>query len=177
MSKIILLVLLLSFTFSNARGQIDKNLLKSALVEKLIRYTIWPNKTQNEVKVIGIFGNSDFTDVFVHFISSTKYEGHYQIVNAKNYSDVTKADVLMFDGNNKEELERILDKCEGLPVLLISEKELCCSERMHYTIYTRIYDSGNQTEQLHFEINTADLSKSGLKPDIRLLNVGKIVKR
>jgi len=54
-------------------------------------------------------------------------------------------------------------------VLLISDSEGFSKKGVHFNFFKE------KDETIHFEINLKALAKSGLRPDLKLLSVGKII--
>lgn len=175
--SLLLVLAILLISSLTVKAQYDEDIVKSALLERLIRYTIWPENHNNTIRKVGIYGKASYTDKFVKILDDPKLKSMYQTFYITKAEDALRADVVIINKTDKDLVMNIMEITKNKPILMIADKEICCSEDLHYSIYLRATPNEINIEQVHFEINTTSLSNSGLKPDIRLLKLGKIIKK
>ena len=164
----LLLLILLSPVIT--RSQSVEYHVKASLIFKIAQYTEW-NSTQNsEAFQIAVLGKSPFKGEFEKLASRFKIKGKsIKIRYIKDYKEAEGAQVLFICQTEKKNIQKTILAFQSKNILLISDSPDFSGEGVHFNFFTQ------NDETIHFEIDLEALKNSGLKPDLQLVSIGKII--
>ncbi len=162
---------LLMFTSHIAKTQSVEYFVKASLIGKIAQYTEWSSKPNEDVFKIAVLGKSPFSGELENLASGTKIRNKkIEIHYIKEYGEAESCNVLFICRSERKNLNRIVDYFERKNTMLIADTPQFGEEGVHFNFYTE------PDSTIHFEINMAALINSGLRPDLQLLSIGKIIK-
>jgi hypothetical protein len=155
----------------------DRTVKKAVLVSKLVAYTLWP---QNELSIkrklyfnFCTFKNeklaTQFQSIYVQNEVKIKLK-KIKVINKSSIDDIKDCHLVYLSSPPEKDLQAILALRNQQAILLIGENNGLGKKGVHFNLYF-------EKQRIVFEINDKSLKLSRLKPDYRLLNYGRIVKR
>ena len=154
-----------------AKSQSVEYLVKASFIEKFARFTEWAPNSIGDSFVIGVLGDSPFSTELETLSSKTKIKSKpIAISYIKDYRNVSGCNVLFICSSEKNNLSKIISSLGNSNVMLVGDTPGYAEKGVHFNFYLTAKGT------IHFEINTKALVSSGLKVDIQLLSIGKIVK-
>jgi len=161
---------LLVFSFGIAHSQSIEYSVKASMISKIAQYTSWENLPETEIFTIAVIGKSPFKGELENMSSRIKIKNYpVRIIYMKNYQEAVGCQVLFICASEKKKLSQIIAFFETKNTLLISDSPDFALNGIHFNFYKQIDST------IHFEINLNSMKKNGLKPDLQLLTLGKII--
>ena len=140
------------------------------IIYHFTKYIDWPDSEKRGDFVIGVVGNTPLFDELKAAIA-TKTAGSQHIIVKKLTASMPSYDcqILFLSEGESWSLEKIAQRTEGAPVLLISEDKNAASRGacINFSIVS---------ERLKLEINKNNIENRRLRIANELLRLGKIVK-
>jgi hypothetical protein len=140
------------------------------IIYHFTKYIDWPDSEKRGDFVIGVVGNTPLFDELKAAIA-TKTAGSQHIIVKKLTASMPSYDcqILFLSEGESWSLEKIAQRTEGAPVLLISEDKDAASRGacINFSIVS---------ERLKLEINKNNIENRRLRIANELLRLGKIVK-
>lgn len=163
------------FTISvSAAAQPSEYLLKAAFLEKFARFTDWPKHhfdNTNEPFVISVIGKNPFQDSLEKLYAKGRIKNRaVKIRYIKKEDQIPGSHILFICKSEKKKLTRLIKFTKDYPILIISDTKGFAQEGSHINLYIR----ANGT--LHFEINPEASRNAGLKIQVILLEIAKIIR-
>ncbi len=154
----------------NINAQGNEYYVKAAYLEKFSRFTEWPSGSLSNEFVITIIGRDPFKGALEEIALKYKFKNlPVRITHINEISELKKCNMLFIGELKKGNVSEITSAIKYKPVLLIGETKGYCEKGVHINFY--LTDKGT----IHFEINPAAIKRSGLKIDMYLLGVGKVI--
>ena len=146
---------------------VNENLVKSAMLYKMIRFVSWPNKP-SEIKICTI-APTDFNAALKEVIKNSKNENIIEIIYlGKNRKAIDSCHVIYFDNKKTKENKILIKNIEKKPILTVSDKE-------GFIKYGGIVELYKEKNKIKFSISIKAKKKSGLKISSKMLTLAKIV--
>lgn len=157
-----------------AFAQPTEYILKAAFLEKFARFTDWPDQTFEQKDsahfIISVVGKSPFDGSLEKLYKKEKIKSRpVKIKYIQNENQIPGTHLLFIAKSEKKRLNRILDKAAKHSVLVVSDTRGFAEKGSHINLY--ITPQGT----LHFEINHKASKQAGLKIQVILLEIAKIV--
>ena len=165
---------LIFFLFSvHTYGQIDEYKLKAAFIERFTRFIEWPSDEKKHEKddfVITVYGKNPFGGELKSLFSKVKIKNtRVKIYFANSLRDIKDTDILYIAEDKKDETNKIIEKFQNKPVLIIGDSPGMAHKGIHINMFI-------DNKKINFEINEKAFEKTGLKIDYHLLQYGRVVK-
>lgn len=145
-------------------------LIKAAYLEKFARFTEWPDDYVGKRFDIGVIGKSPFNGALEMLAKNFQIKGKpVSIHYITNIDEAVNYEMLFICNSEKSQLRKILDKIEHLPILSVGDTDGFTKLGVHFNFY--LTEEGT----IHFEVNPEKISQSGLKADMYLISIGKVV--
>jgi hypothetical protein len=146
--------------------------LKAELLERFTKYIEWPAESPatdpNAPFFIGIIGENPFGSYLERF-SGTSIKGKtVQILAISNLADVDRCQVLFVSRSETKNLDRILSRTSGKPILTVGDTDGFARRGVLINFYH--YD-----DYIRFQVNQSEVDRSGLKFSSRLLKLAQLV--
>ncbi len=148
--------------------------IKASFLEKFIQLTQWPEESEisdlSKSFIISVIGKNPFGRVL-----DNRYQGHkiknrtIEIRYISSPKKIQGSHLLFISASKRNELSDILSVSKGKPILTVSEVKGFAEKGVHINFYK----TGQGT--LHFEINESMVNNSGLRMNLMLLEVAKII--
>ncbi len=156
-------------------SQSPEYLLKSVFLEKITRFTDWPENSEwsdiSKPFVISIIGKNPFNGILKHMSQSRKIKNRkVEIRYISSTKEISPSHILFISASKKDQMPAILLALRNKPILTVSEVKGFAEKGGHINFY--ITKKGT----LHFEINEAMVRASGLRMHLLLIEIAKIVK-
>jgi len=175
LSRLIFCLAIVVFNCSKSKAQ-SEYMLKAAFLEKFTRYIEWSQASNmddpSKPCYISVIGKNKFNGEL-----ETMYGGKLRIRNKKvkiNYinriDEIENTNILYICESDKSKVAKILDYTKNKPILTVSEYDGFANLGVHINFY--ITDKGT----VHFEINEPKLKESGLRMDMLILQIAKVIK-
>lgn len=168
----VLSLLLISPVYS--RSQPMEYLLKAGFLEKFARFTDWPEESgvaKDDVPfVICVIGESPFKGTLEKLYNTEKIKQRpVRIRYISDPEEIDDSDLLFVAKSEKKKLDTILAATRSKPILVVGDTRKFGEKGCHINIY--ITAKGT----LHFEINLKKVKESGLRMQLVLLEIAKII--
>lgn len=160
----------LSSSFAAEEAPVEYQ-LKAELLERFTQYIDWPESTMSDPAVaftIGIAGKNPFGSYLDRFSKITIKGKKVAVVEYSDISEVDHCQVLFVTKAEDKNLEEILARTEGKPILTVGDTEGFAKRGVLINFYR--YD-----DYVRFEVNQSAVNKSGLKFSSRLLKLARFV--
>lgn len=161
--------LFLSLTPLMAQTRSGEYDVKAAILEKFTDYVQWPDEKMASQKscpfVIAVLGRNPFGSSLDRVYKHKKIGDRVLIVRyVKDVQTVKDVDILFITSSERKKIDQILDVTCHYPVLTIGDSEGYAEKGVMINLFL-------QSNQIHFNINKAAATKSGIKINYRLLNL------
>jgi len=155
-----------------AKAQSVEYFVKASLLTKIAQYTEWDSKNNTEFFEIAILGKSPFKGELEKLASTTRIKNkHIKVKYIQDSNQAKSCQMLFICQSERKNLDEILHAFSTKNVMLISDTPEFSGKGIHFNFYT------DKDKTIHFEIDLNALKKSGLKPDLQLLTIGKIINK
>jgi len=155
-----------------ANAQSVEYFVKASLIGKIAQYTEWNSNNNFDNFEIAILGKSPFNGELEKLASGTKINKKAIKINyIANYSQAEACQILFICRSERKKLNEIIDFLENKNILLVADTPEFSGTGIHFNFYTEL------DKTIHFEIDLNALKRSGLKPDLQLLTIGKIINK
>ncbi len=170
----IVFLLLSGIVLRPSWAQPQEYLLKAGFLEKFARFTDWPDQSLPENDkdpfIISIIGNSPFQGSLEKIYQHALIKGRpVKIQYIDTLDQIPGSHILFICKSEQYRLGSILKFANKHPILLIGDTQGFAEKGVHINLY--ITPNGT----LHFEINPSTSRKAGLKIQIVLLEIAKII--
>lgn len=146
--------------------------VKASLLAKIAQYTEWNSINNSEVFVIAVLGKSPFNGELEKLASSVRIKNKpIKISYISNHTQAKECQILYICKSEIKNLDEIIRYFEVKNTMLVSDTPEFSEKGIHFNFYTE------KDKTIHFEIDLNALKKSGLKPDLQLLTIGKIINK
>lgn len=146
--------------------------IKASLMGKIAQYTEWNSDNNSEFFEIAILGKSPFNGELEKLASSTMIKNKpVKISYIRDYIDARACQILFICKSEEKNLGKIVLYFEDKNTMLVSDTPEFSEKGIHFNFYL------DPDKTIHFEIDLNALKKSGLKPDLQLLTIGKIINK
>jgi len=163
MKRIVLLIIAVTvLKFSSLFAQSEK--YQALFIYNFTKYIEWPINNNKEF-VIGVYGNSNII-AELEKVAANKKVGSQNIV-VKSFSEaqeIISCNIVYIPANRNSKLDEVLANAKD-NTLIVTDKKGAAKEGADINF---VIVEGKQK----FEINSNNISKSGLKIDPNLLNLG-----
>lgn len=158
----LLIIAIVVLKFSNLFAQSEK--YQALFIYNFTKYIEWPtNSTQDFV--IGVIGNDVILSELKNIAESKKVGSQNIVVKSlSNTDDLSNCNIIYIPSSKNNKLEEILASAKE-STLIVTDKKGAAKEGADINF---VIVDGKQK----FEINSSNISKSGLKVDPNLLNLG-----
>lgn len=167
---LLLWILMIESIFPVQPAQNKEYLVKTAYIEKFARFTEWPAESNHNNFIIGVIGKSQFGGALE--LLAEKYKIRDKKIRIRYYAsadEISNCNILIICSSEKSRINTILNSVERKPILTVGDTKGFAQRGVHFNFY--VTDEGT----IHFEVNPSKISESGLKCDMLLLGVGKII--
>ena len=149
--------------------------LKAGFIYNFTKFIKWPKAVAKGIESDGlnlcVIGKDPFGKVLDHLGQQAQSIGEKIFIKRfQSSQDATSCHFLFISGSEKVQLKLILDKLDGLSILLIGDTP----GYAHRGVGINFYIEGNKNR---FEINQEAVEKRGIKISSELLNLAKIVRK
>lgn len=147
--------------------------LKAGFIYNFTKFIKWPEKIANEIAIDGlnlcVIGKDPFGKILTQLSQKAQSKGEkISIRRFQSSQEAPSCHILFISGSEEFQLERILDKIEGLPILLIGDTPQYAQRGVGINFYI-------ERNKTRFEINQKAVDRRGIKISSELLNLAKIV--
>lgn len=168
-----LAMFLFCICFVPVNGQTRESLLKAGYIEKFTHFVQWPDKISDTGPLvdfkIAVIGKNNFGTDLEELFSKTKIkEREVKIVYITSPEQIEDCMILFISGSEKSNLEKILEKTSGKPILTIGDTQGFGKAGVMINMF---YEGS----YIKYEINKNTLEKSGLMINSMLLNYAVII--
>ncbi|KPA10252.1 conserved hypothetical protein, secreted [Candidatus Magnetomorum sp. HK-1] len=168
----IFFVSLICLTSISYAEDVNENDLKGILLLKLPLFIDWPLKSFNYDKnsfSIGVFGNDDHIVKTLRTFEGRDLKGKKIIIQHFNkINDIKFCHILYICPTNLENLNQIIKKFKGMPVLLVGHQDGFAEKGGVINFY-------KHQDKFKFEINLDNGNLADLKISSKLLKLSRIV--
>jgi len=153
-----------------ARSQSLEYNIKASMIGKIAQNTIWENLPENNLFTIAVVGKSPFNGELEKMASRIKINNRLvRIKYINKYTDAAGCQVLFVCASERKKLSQITSFFVTKNTLLISDSPDFAYNGIHFNFYKEMDST------IHFEINLNSMKKYGLKPNLQLLMLGRII--
>lgn len=147
--------------------------LKAGFIYNFTKFIKWPEKIANEIAIDGlnlcVIGKDPFGRILTQLSQKAHSKGKkISIRRFQSSQEAPSCHILFISGSEKFQLQRILDKIEGLPILLIGDTPQYAQRGVGINFYI-------ERNKTRFEINQKAVDRRGIKISSELLNLARIV--
>ncbi len=163
LTVLVMLVLTLSLT-----GQ--QSMFKALFMFNFAKYIEWPNLSNQNEFVIGVYGNDDIVTELKKLASSKKINNKSIVVKSvKSPSEVSNAQLFFIPESKSGNISEVVSFFNNKPTLIVSEKKGACADgtAINYTLLEG---------KLKYEICRKNIESHQLKVDQKLISLGIEVK-
>jgi hypothetical protein len=130
--------------------------LKAAFIYRFIDYVDWENSSDNATFDIAVLGKNPITSSLINISKDKKVKG--KTITVKEYQTLDEigfCNILFIPDKSPYNIEKILSKYEGKPVLIISENEGYGKKGAHFNFVM-------VENKLKFQVNLKAIKRSGI---------------
>lgn len=146
--------------------------LKAELLERFTKYIDWPpNSLGSDPSapfLIGIVGKNPFGSYLDRFSQANIKGKNVEVLEITQLSDVERCQVLFVSGSEEKKLGQILVRTSGKPILTVGDTDGYAQRGVLINFY-------RYEDYIRFQVNQAEVDKSGLKFSSRLLKLAQLV--
>lgn len=148
-------------------------LLKASFIYNFTKFIKWPEEVAKEIESDGlnlcVIGKDPFGNLLEQLGQKIRSKGEKISIQRFQLSQkATSCHILFISGSKKAQLTQLLDKIEGLPILLIGDTPQYAQRGVGINFYI-------EDNKTRFEINQRAVERRGIKISSQLLNLAKIV--
>jgi len=169
--KLIAIGALVFFNSKYIKAQNLEYFAKASFIEKFARFTEWPAQNNIDTFRIIVFGKCPIE------MPLSKLAQKYTIKNkpisirsTENRNEIIHCNVLFISAVAENQLSTLLQTIQTLPILTVSDSPGFGNKGVHFNFYNSPEGS------IYFEINPSKLKSNGLKVDMYLLELGRVIK-
>lgn len=167
--KILILFLALFVTSFSVWAQSVEYFIKATLIEKIAQNVEWEDGLIKNTFTIAVLGKSPFNGELENMAKKSKIKNlPVRIIYLNKLEKNSNFQVLFICASEKKNIKQITGLI-GKSVLLISDSPFYSKQGVHFNFYME------KDATTHFEIDLKALLQSGLRPDLQLLTIGKIM--
>ena len=146
--------------------------VKASFIEKFARFTEWKPNSIGETFVIGVLGKNPFSGELEKLTKRSKIKDKsIKVVYIKDYQDIQNCNVVFICSSEKDYILKIIESVGNSNIMLVGDSPGFAEKGVHFNFYV------NHQDNLRYEVNLKALIKAGLKPDLQLISMGRIVTR
>lgn len=167
MKKVAILALVSVLPLLAAYAQNYK--LRTVVIYSFTRYIIWPEGYEAGDFEIKVLGDSPFVDE-LQGMAQAKKVGDRSIIVSRitNVADIRKCHILIVPASRSAQLGEVLQKLEGLPVLVVTEEPGLGAQGSDINFV-------DKDGKLAFELNQSAVSKRKLKVSTELTRLAILI--
>lgn len=166
------LLFLMLFAPTITKSQSVEYHVKASLIFKICQYIEWSKVQNSEEFQIAVLGKSPFKGELENLASRFKLKNKpVKIRYIKDYKEAEGVQVLFICRSEKKNIRKIIPAFQSKNILLISDSPYFSGVGVHFNFFTE------SDETIHFEIDLEALKNYGLKADMQLVSIGKIIQR
>jgi len=169
---LIAIMAMLFFVHDHVKAQRLNYEIVSMYVYNFTKYIEWPDKSNSDDFVIGVYGQSPVTVMLTKYISS-KHVGMrpitVKVINTPE--DANTCSIVFLPMEQSSKIKQLSDQLKGKPVLIISEKYGLSKKGAAITIFLDEDDD----EKTKFVINKSTVTDCGLIISTNLLRLASQV--
>ncbi len=173
-NKSFFLYIILLFS-TNSYAHLDDHLIKAGFLEKFALFTEWPPESKfkdcSKPFIISVLGQdpiiNDLEKIYKHYRINNK---DVKIRTISKINEIEDSDILYLTESIKDNIPEIIKYTENLPIITVCDTENCAEIGCHIGFY--ITDKGT----VHFKINVSKMKQAGLKMNVLVLDIAKIIK-
>ncbi len=171
--KPICIIALMICLSGKALSQSEEYMMKAVAFEKLSMFITWPARSsENNASrefIIAVLGQNPFGNILEEVYKNGKINGKKVKINyISSIQKLTDCNILFIPKIKISELQKVLDRLNGQPVLTVTDTEGFAQAGS----FVNFYISENK---LRFEINQKGMHDAGFSIDYRLLRVSKVL--
>jgi len=152
------------------KSQSIESYVKASLLFKIAQYTEWNTANDPKIFQIAVLGKTPFTGELEKIAAKTRIKNKPVVINYINdYKKAEGAEIIFICSSEKKAFPEIIRAYQEKNTLLISDSPNFSGNGVHFNFIVE------SDETIHFEIDLQALKKAGLKPDLQLLSIGKII--
>lgn len=168
-SKVFILVVLLSIGFNVKSGDRPMHEIHSMLLFNFIKYIEWPSEAKSGDFVIAVIGDEDVMNTINTFYAKRPIKGqNVKVINTDDVNAINNAHVIYLSKNSSKDFEVLNTKFSGKPTLMITDKSGLGKKGS----CINFQEAGGK---LKFEINQASIEKNQLKVSSQLASMGIMI--
>ena len=168
-SKVIILVVLLSIGFNVKSGDRPMHEIHSMLMFNFIKYVEWPTEAKSGEFVIAVIGDEEVMNTINTFYSKRPVKGqNVKVIGADDVNTINNAHVVYLSKNSSKDFDAVNSKFLGKPTLVITDKSGLGKKGS----CINFQEAGGK---LKFEINQASIEKNNLKLSSQLASMGIMI--
>lgn len=158
----------------NAYAQESREyVLKAGFIYNFTKFIKWPNEVSQAIESDGlnlcVIGKDPFGKILDQLSQRSLSKGEKIFIKRfQSSQDAKSCHILFISGSEKVQLSLILDKIDGLPILLIGDTPQYAERGVGINFFV----GGNK---IRFEINQKAVERRGIKISSELLNLAMIV--
>ncbi len=167
MKKKLTILIMLCLTLSLSGQQ---SMFKALFMFNFAKYIEWPNLSNQNEFVIGVYGNDDIISELKKLAGSKKINNKTIVVKSvKSPSEVSNAQLFFIPESKSGNISEVTSFFSSKSTLIVSEKKGACAQgtAINYTL---------QDGKLKYEICRKNIESHNLKVDQKLISLGIEVK-
>jgi hypothetical protein len=175
--KMIILAVSLALVFSALPGVMpvpsngatpQEYQVKAIYISNMAKFTHWPADTlagSGDEFRLYIMGEYRFGSSFAPLVGQIVHDRPLSVLKLENWEDIPSDCRILFLGiSDKEEMNRVLEKVEGKPILTISDED-------GFTTAGGMIELFTSGKKIRFRINQTAAENTGLKISSKLLKL------
>jgi len=169
----VLIALFATLSLSAGDVQLSEYAAKAAFISKFLGYVKWPESAFAEPTSplrIAVLGDDPFGKPLDDLFADKRYGAHpIEIVRFERIVDIETCHVLFVPVDESDGLEKVLERIQRKPVLLIGEHKGFAASGgcINFVL---------EDKKIRFEINTDATRRASLEISSQLLKLAKVVK-
>jgi uncharacterized protein DUF4154 len=158
---------------TRSEGEKREYQIKAAFLLNFVRYTTWPKECFEDAQapiVLAVIGRDPFGDILETTFRGEEANGRkIRVTRHREVPARIEGHLAFCGGLEREERQRLLERCRKQPVLLVGETPDFARDGACINFYL-------QDQKTRFEINTEALAEATLELSPAVLKLARIVK-
>lgn len=148
----------------------QQSMFKALFLFNFAKYIEWPQSSNQQEFIIGIYGSDDIEDELKKLASTRKINAKTIVVKKINSpAEATGLNILYIPTSNSNSIDKLTSSLQGTSTLIVTDKANMCSKGAHIN-YVLV------NGKMKFEISKNNIGSNNLKVDPKLLSLGIEVK-
>lgn len=146
--------------------------VKAAFLYNFAKFVEWPKSTASESSkplVLGILGEDPFGEDIQTISGKRVKDKTFQVIRSERLQELDNCDILFISASMKGQLDHILEKINGKPVLTVSDTRGFAEQGVMINLFM-------VNNKIRFEINPHAVKRSDLKMSSQLLKLATLIK-